>query len=379
MKKTAYLLTIFAFISLFGLVIPLNADADDNNGATRLQQILGIQPDADYVDIDLTTTTKDTVITATVDDPSKLGGCLKGDRVKLINLGNGEWKITRLETGSGFKFNVYTENGVMKINKTETFGKRIIVADTTKSIPNNSFSMGFDARYLEYEEEDLMEEDGWLYGVVGRYTHHGKNHFMFETSLNYVFGELDYDGQTWGGTPIEEDTDDWIFEGRVLLGGDFKIKSSSIITFFTGVGYRYWNDDIDGSGGYEREIEYWYLPIGVEATCASIKNWILGIRVEYDLFLGGSVKSHLSDVHPSFNDPKVDQDFGDGYGVKASLQIDRKLSKNYGLSIEPYITYWDIDESDTSTLTVYGIPVAYVVEPENETTAYGMRLTISFF
>ena len=105
----------------------------------------------------------------------------------------------------------------------------------------------------------------------------------------------------------------------------------------------------------------------------------MGISAEYDLFLAGKVKSHLSDVHPSLNDPENDQDFGEGYGIKVSLKIDKKFSRDYGLSIEPYITYWDIDKSDTSTLTFDGIPIGYGFEPANETIAYGLRLNISFF
>jgi hypothetical protein len=376
MKKHIKLSTIIVLTCLIAFV-SINANATDATDSPNLQQILGIQPDAQYANVDLTTTAEGSVITATVEDPSKIGGCLRGDRVELINLGNEEWKITRLLSGSGFIFNVYKEDGVMKITKTETFGKRL--DDKTKLIPKNSFELGLDARYLKYEEKDVMEEDGWLYGIVGRYIYHGSNKFMFETSVNYVFGELEYDGETLGGTPVEEDADDWIIEWRGLIGGDYRIKNSSMITFFTGVGYRYWNDEIDAPGGYEREIQYWYLPIGVKTISSLNNSWTCGISIEYDLFLSGEVKSHLSDVHPSLNDPKNDQDFGEGYGVKVSLKFDKKLTSGAGVSFEPYITYWDIDKSDTSTLTFDGIPIGYVFEPANETTAYGLRLNISFF
>ena len=87
-------------------------------------------------------------------------------------------------------------------------------------------------------------------------------------------------------------------------------------------------------------------------------------------------KSHFSDIFPGLNDPQNDQNFGDGYGVKLSLQFNRKLSNNYGVSIEPYISYWDIDKSDLSTVTLYGVPIGYVVEPENETT--GIWVAIKF-
>ena len=372
MKKKSHLCVSFVLAVTFILSFSLNVYAVNDEGAASFQQVLGIQPDGDYSKIDLATTPEGSVIMATVDDPYMIGGCLKGDRVKLINLGNGEWKITRLANGSGFQFAVHKEDGLMKITKTKTF--------KTKSIlPENTFQIGFDVRYFDYEEPGLMEESGWMYGIFGSYIYHGNNKLMFETSLSYVFGELDYDGQLMDGTPHTTDTDDWIFEWRGLIGPDYRLKDSSIITPYLGVGYRFWNDEIKGSGGYEREIQYWYLPIGVKTISPLPANWTWGLSAEYDLFLSGKVKSHVSNLLAGLNDPENDQNFGDGYGVKFSLQFNRKFSNNYYISIEPYIAYWDIDESDPSMLTLYGQPTGiYVVEPENETTEYGLRLNITF-
>jgi hypothetical protein len=372
MKKKSNLWFSFVLVFIFIFSFTIDARATNDSDTQSLQQVMGIQPDGDYAKADLTTTPEGSVIMATVEDPSKIGGCQKGDRVKLINLGNGEWKITRLTNGSGFQFAVHKEDGVMKITKTETFKTKPIM-------PENTFQIGLDARYFDYEEPGLMEESGWMYGIFGSYIYHGNNKLMFETSLSYVFGELDYDGQFLDGTPRTSDTDDWLFEWRALIGPDYKLKDSSIVTPFLGIGYRFWNDEIKGSGGYEREIQYWYLPIGVKTISPIDVNWTWGLSVEYDLFLGGKVKSHASDLLPGLNDPENDQNFGDGYGIKFSLQFNTKLSNNYGISIEPYITYWDIDESDPSWLTLYGQPTGiYVVEPENETTEYGLRLKITF-
>jgi len=116
-------------------------------------------------------------------------------------------------------------------------GQRVSFADNTKlMLRENAFQIGFDTRYIDYEEDGLMEEDGWMYGIVGSYIHHGNNKLMFETSLSYVFGEIDYDGQTQSGTPLKADTDDWIFEWRGLIGKDYRLKGSSIITPFMGIG-----------------------------------------------------------------------------------------------------------------------------------------------
>ncbi len=250
--------------------------------------------------------------------------------------------------------------------------------DAGSIVPKHGFELGLETFYFDYEEDGLMEEDGFMYGLIGSYTYHGDNKLMINTSLEFGLGELDYDGQTWEGTPLKGDNDDWIVEWRGLVGYDYVLRGNEVVTSFVGIGYRYWNDDMDFTGGYEREIAYWYSPIGVKTDSSLSDNWTWGISVEYDLFWSGKVKSHLSDIDPGLNDPEVDQDFGDGYGLRFSLHFKRKFTGNYALSIEPFIRYWDIDKSDTDTLTYYGIPIAYVWEPENDTMSYGCRLNLEF-
>ncbi len=252
--------------------------------------------------------------------------------------------------------------------------------NSSSKLSREGFKLGFDAVSFNYEEPGLMEEDGTLYGLYANYSVHGADRLMGEISLNYVWGSLTYDGAivdliTFEETPVKEETDDWIVEARVLVGYDYKLKNSAIITPFSGYGYRYLNDEIGGIGGYEREVRYWYLPIGVKALSSLTANRIWGISIEYDLFLNGKVKSHISDVDPAFNDPKNDQDFGDGYGWRISLELNQKLSDKLSLCIEPYYRMWDIKQSDISTLRVYGIPFRYGVEPDNETKTFGLRLT----
>jgi hypothetical protein len=252
--------------------------------------------------------------------------------------------------------------------------------DIKPIVPKHSFGIGLETMYFDYEEEDIdMKEDGFMYGLIGKYTYHGDGKLMINASLEYVAGDdLDYDGQTWGGTPLKEDTDGWIVQSRGLIGYDYVFNGKHLITPFIGIAYRYWNDDLGGIGGYEREIEYWYSPIGIKTVSPLPDKWTWGISAEYDLFWSGKVKSHLSDALAGLNDPEVDQDFGDGYGLRFSVRFERELTKNYALSIEPYIRYWDIDKSDTETLSYYGTPIGYVYEPENETTSYGLRLSFVF-
>ena len=200
---------------------------------------------------------------------------------------------------------------------------------------------------------------------------------MFGLSIEYAAGELDYDGSTWGGTPVSANTEDYILEFRSLIGGNIH-KGRSKITPFIGFGVRYWNDTIKGSGGYEREILYYYSPIGVKTVSPLSDSWFWSLNAEYDLFWKGQVKSHLSDADPGFNDPEVNQSFGDGFGIRFSLQFKNKISEKFSWYIEPFFRYWDVGESDTAILALNGVPIGLVYEPDNNTTSYGLYIGFKF-
>lgn len=256
------------------------------------------------------------------------------------------------------------------------FSVSFAFADDTKPT-THSFEIGLETIYVDYKEDSVpMSIDGPMYGLLGDYTLHAENRIMFNVNLEFLFGELDYTGATWDGTPSTADTDDWIVELRSLLGYDFHISGQHIVTPFIGIGYRYWNDEIGGIGGYEREIEYWYSPIGIKTISPLSDNWTWGASVEYDHLWEGNTTSHLSGAVAGLNDPEVNQE--DGYGVRISLQFRRELTRNRGLIIEPYLRYWEIDRSDNATLTFGGAPIGFVWEPENDTTIYGLRLSYKF-
>lgn len=232
----------------------------------------------------------------------------------------------------------------------------------------SSLKIGLEYSNFNYEEPGLMELEGSMYGIIGSYVHQSDDGLKFSLSLGYFSGsDLDYTGRTWGGAPLTAKTDDYIVELRALLG---------VKTFFAGIGYRYWNDKAKVTGGYEREILYWYVPIGIETSSPLSEKWAWGIKAEYDFFLMGTVYSYLSQAAAGLNNPEVDQD--SGYGFRFSLEFKREPGNLYSLSIEPFFIYWDIDESDRATLTQYGVPIGYVYEPENETTNYGIRVNFYF-
>ena len=211
-----------------------------------------------------------------------------------------------------------------------------------------------------------------MLGISGKYTFRGQKGFIISADIEYTSGlNTEYDGATWGGTPVVEDSYDWIFESRLLAGGEVKLPGDFDLRPYIGLGLRYWHNDVEGAGSYQRKMDYWYIPIGTAVTKKVSENFRWGVAIEYDLFLLGHNRSYLSDVNPRFND--VDMRQSSGYGLRISAPLTYK-----SLQIEPYLYYWSIDQSDTDLLTYNGAPYAYVVEPDNETTVYGIRFNYLF-
>jgi len=240
----------------------------------------------------------------------------------------------------------------------------------------HSFEVSPLAMRFEYEEPSYMSEKGYLAGVSGRYRF-TRSLFMLEVGAEIVGGSLDYKGSTWSGMPVEADTDDYLFELRSLFGGNLR-SGGLVITPFAGLGLRYWNDTIRGSGGYEREITYLYSPIGLKFSAPITRGWSLSLAGEYDYFWRGWVVSHLSDANWGYNDPENKQDTGNGYGYRFSFEVKQRISAKFAWYIRSFLRYWDVERSDYAPLIYYGTQTGYVYEPENNTTAYGVAVGFAF-
>jgi hypothetical protein len=255
-------------------------------------------------------------------------------------------------------------------------------------VPKHSFAIGVGLSHFDNEEKagsterEGPEWDGWMCGVAGDYTYH--HDIMIGASVYFSAGDLDYTGGTTrlfsGGRTVEEavkkEADSHTVECRGLFGYDFPFRGRHLITPFIGMGYRYWNEDRGGIGGYEREVAYWYCPIGIRTSSPLSGCWIWEMDMEYDLLLDGEVDSNLSGM-PTFH-------CDSGYGARVSLSFRRALAKGVALSVRPYITYWDIDASDPE---LFGLPGASegeeptifsFYEPENRTMTYGLWVSVVF-
>jgi len=245
------------------------------------------------------------------------------------------------------------------------------------AIARHSWDIGPEISHIKYEEPGVMEQDGTMIGVGLSYTYHSggaESVFegiseerqsdggeMFRGDIRFSSGQVDYDGALQDGTLIQEDNvDDNLFEIRGLMGVD-SFGVSSLSTLYIGLGYRYLNDDSSSdASGYERESNYLYMPVGVETSRAVDGGWVVGGTAEFDVFLWGHQTSDLR----KFGEGVIENDQHSGYGFRASLRFEKD-----DFVIEPFIRYWNIDESDVD----HGW-----VEPANETTEYGVKFVWRF-
>jgi len=242
-----------------------------------------------------------------------------------------------------------------------------------------TWDIGPEVYSFKYEEPGLMEEEGIFYGVRFSYTSRdwvpaspkespSKGGGMFRAEGRFAFGQVDYDGALQNSETGEiipyavNNIDDFTFEGRLLLGADM-LHGDTLNTLYAGIGYRYLNDDPSFDPyGYERESNYLYVPLGYQFDSSHKVGWSFGFGAEYDIFIVGEQRSHLSDLDPSY--PDVDNRQNSGYGYRASLRLQHK-SKDAVFTIEPFFRYWDINKSEVE-------PAGY--EPANETKEIGVQL-----
>jgi len=247
--------------------------------------------------------------------------------------------------------------------------------ESLKNLSNtrDTWEIGPEISYIQYKESGVKDK-GTMYGIGGSYAYH--NYIMLKAEGKFAYGQLDYDGSKWGSNKLVtvNGIPNYMLEFRGLLGYDFAANTIAI-TPFLGFGYRWLNDNMQekSPGGYKRESNYLYLPIGLEVVANLGNGWSLGTTGEYDFFLRGEQKSFFSDNNPKENN--IENKQTKGYGVRGSIPIAKKGEK-VGFVIEPYVKYWNIDDSDYQRYTSSRSKYAY--EPKNNSTEIGCKLAITF-
>ena len=238
-------------------------------------------------------------------------------------------------------------------------------------VKQNPLELGVEISHREYKEPGLSKQGGLMYGLLGSYTY--RNNCMLKAEGLFSFGQVDYSSVTTG---TMNNIDDYVLEFRGLAGYDFPVSTGAVYTPYIGIGYRYLNDAMGGrysstnNFGYDRESNYIYSPIGIEAVAALENGWSFGTTLEYDYFWQGTQKSNMG-WKPGYYD--IENHQKRGYGLRGSIEFKKKCEK-VDYVIKPFVRYWNIKDSD---ITIDPGAKSWE-EPKNTTTEFGIQFAVKF-
>jgi hypothetical protein len=243
--------------------------------------------------------------------------------------------------------------------------------------------IGAQVSDYHYQEHDVanaeyMHQTGVKFGATLKGTETFNYGLFLSGDLRFAYSKNDYWSAPSG--TINSFAGDFLGEGRVLIGEDliFGDKPQSEVSFalapYTGIGVRdLYNDSSKIKGGYRRNSEYFYVPLGLTDRFRITSNARISLNGEFDYLLLGRQTSYLNDA--TYNDPNVTNDQKHGYGVRGSIMYERE-----SWAIGPFANYWNVNQSDysiykgTSCLPYY----CGIWEPHNQTYEVGGEIRYRF-
>ncbi|GAM09028.1 hypothetical protein OR1_01302 [Geobacter sp. OR-1] len=232
-------------------------------------------------------------------------------------------------------------------------------------------------QYFKWEEFErdgsrLLKETGPEYGAGGEIRldllKGDAGAATFAARQELFGGVVDYDGQLQDGTPHKTDVTYFGSYSELDLGWTIPYRNMTIEPF-SGVSYRWWIRDLQGSGGYSEE---WY---SVAA--------LLGVRSKYELaketrfWVSGTAKYPFSnrnaiDDYPGAGEIRLSP--GSAWSAAAEAGIKYKQ-----LLVSIYYEGFIFPESDPVLIrSNTHATLSSFVQPRSEAEIYGLRVGWSF-
>ncbi len=421
MKTVAlFVVILFALVVLF--TYPSEARAQKDTAALSLRQILGIRPDTYYANVHLAATPKGSFITATVDDPSKLSslglkGVKKGDRVELMNLGNGKWKAKHLLTRNEVTYYGSPELAMMDFTPPDYGLVEVVVGGDlaigigalsghttyqiggTVSTPLGSSEVHFPISELEFPLDVFMVS---LEGSIG-FAERWKVSAGVKKNITDDAGKMK--DSDWG-VPFEDPpgSDSWWWYGPDSLDIysesdadldalilDINLRYMVHRGFFVGLGYIHQNFDYEcslikqwspsGLSGYD------YTGTGDVGLTYEVTYNIPYIEIVFmgkatdtftvEMSLGYSPIVDVEDEDHHLLRSKVNKGDCDGDAILLSLEGRYDLPKNWFLTLG--VDYTKIDADGTSKAYFSGVYDHTIdLEIESEQISYALNIGYAF-
>lgn len=181
------------------------------------------------------------------------------------------------------------------------------VTDIRKA--DNAIELDAGATHLNYKENSgggtLDSEKGWLSTA-----HLGVSYLALDQApVTNLYLHLDVEGSTgsthYGGAlqdlqsgaavPWQSSTNDNLISTDVQAGYAFPIGRTLMLTPYAELGYRYWDRDLTGAGGYPEHYSNWEGMGGLLAQYSPIARWVLSLSGSAGTTFGGNLDA--SNIH----------------------------------------------------------------------------------
>lgn len=144
-------------------------------------------------------------------------------------------------------------------------------------------TLSFAPEYYYWQESAsgiTIHEDGPRYGLELSYKQPQDEGWLWAARIKFYYGDVDYNGQTMGGTPVTTTTDYYGGFGEFRYGYRWDLNDEQYLDLMGGAGVEDWERSLNGSGGYDENWLPIYLKAGLE-LCPVEKGWIgtLGVKV----------------------------------------------------------------------------------------------------
>jgi hypothetical protein len=220
--------------------------------------------------------------------------------------------------------------------------------------------------YREYQNGVVIDRDytklGKMLGIGILYKNNEYSAFRFYIKGEYAAGNSIYDGETWGGTPLnnlQKNTYIYNIEGGVGLHGTYFI-----------LGYRFWDrGKSDYPGDYDEQ--YYWPYIGIKYTFVLGNSQMALIpSISYESAINPKLKAQLYGG--------ITYDLGATNGLNLELPFYYRIN-DFLLKVYYRYQYWHILPSDIVPI-VTNSGVIYTQEPESKTRNqyFGLGVVYNF-
>lgn len=243
--------------------------------------------------------------------------------------------------------------------------------------------VGYGYNFYRYEEPGLMKIEGALHTIFAKLAYIGEYTGLEINYLQAIDKNTKYNGSTMSGIPLLNiPSKDNFYNIDFKFGKRMNIFDNYDGLGYIGIGYRYLDNKISGSGGYKREQIYYYIPVGFYASDGMFTDGLFaryGAELRY-LFLGVN-KTHIGDAILDANPSVLKMIQKNNFGLKVYSGFEYFLSDKFKVFVQVSADYWYVRESSIATASYRYNGVLYqgsFVEPMNNTVQFGIEAGIGF-